>query len=102
MKKLAKLWKPIEVFKEDAWKTLANDINADIRPEEFIKTLIDKELTGKNTIEGIQEVGRGCNSLLWITETRTQKQHFENFPSLKSSGFAPNLAIHKRGRSYYR
>ena len=71
-------WDPVEVFTRDAWRTLESDLDADIDPKTILDSLIISSSTGKNSISGIVGLEAGKDSLLRITELRSQNRVFEN------------------------
>ena len=78
MKKFLNNWDPTEVFITDAWKTLESDINARIVPKVFMKSLLERSVENRISIEGLEEIATGNMKLLYVAETRIQNKLFES------------------------
>ena len=72
-----KEWNPVEVFKEHAWAKLEADLESNVEPESFMKSLIKSVKTSGHEIEGL-DFGVFKESLLHIAEIRTQNRVFRS------------------------
>ena len=70
-------WDAVEVFTEEVWKCLENDLNVDIDPTKLMNSLVKGAEERKNLIEGLKGLESGNSSLLRIAETRAQNRIFE-------------------------